>query len=210
MSQSGTTEFPAGHNDSEAELKEALEAIARERESLKNRLAETEARIETLNQIGIALSAERDVEKLLEKILTECRRFTRSEAGSLYLLEDGPSGPRLRFKLAQNDAVRFAFTERTMPVDEQSLAGYVAFRGVPILLEDAYKIPEGTPYKHNDLFDVATGWRTRAVVVVPMKDHRGEMVGVLQLMTRRGHEPGTSEAYPAALIPLLLSLATQA
>lgn len=210
MSQSGTTEFPAGHNDSEAELKEALEAIARERESLKNRLAETEARIETLNQIGIALSAERDVEKLLEKILTECRRFTRSEAGSLYLLEDGPSGPRLRFKLAQNDAVRFAFTERTMPVDEQSLAGYVAFRGVPILLEDAYKIPEGTPYKHNDLFDVATGWRTRAVVVVPMKDHRGEMVGVLQLMNRRGHEPGTFEAYPADLIPLLLSLATQA
>ncbi len=184
--------------------------LLRERQALQSRLSEMESRIEALNRIGIALSAERDVEKLLERILSESRRFTRAEAGSLYLLEEGPTGKRLRFKLAQNDAVRFAFTERTMPVDEASLAGFVALRGEPLLLEDAYQIPEGAPYRHNDLFDVATGWRTRAVLMVPMKDHRGELVGVLQLMNRRGLEPDTFEAFPDDLVPLMLSLATQA
>jgi GAF domain-containing protein len=176
--------------------------------SLEERLREAEGRIAALNRIGIALSAERDVERLLETILTESRRFSGSEAGSLYLLEDSETGPRLRFKLAQNDAVSFSFRERTMPVDEESLAGWVAVHGVPIVLADAYEIPAGAPFRHNDAFDVATGFRTRAMLVVPMKDHRGDLVGVLQLMNRVG--PGGPEPYPEDLVPLLLSLATQA
>lgn len=183
--------------------------------ALASRLAEAEARIAALNQIGIALSAERDVEKLLEKILTESRRFSRSEAGSLYLLEEGSDGKRLRFKLAQNDAVRFAFSERTVAVDETSLAGWVALRSEPLVLEDAYRIPDGAPYRHNDLFDLATGWKTRSVLVVPMCDHNGRLVGVLQLMNRMAPEDDARrgkrfEPYPADLVPLLLSLATQA
>ncbi len=178
-------------------------------EALRARLAEAEERIATLNRIGIALSAERDVDRLLERILTEARRFSRSEAGSLYLLEDGSEGPCLRFRLAQNDVVRFTFTERTMPADEQSLAGWVAVHGEPLVLADAYSLPGGAPYRHNPGFDSATGWRTRAVVVVPMKDHRGDLVGVLQLMNRRAAD-GVPESYPEDLVPLLLSIATQA
>jgi HD-GYP domain-containing protein (c-di-GMP phosphodiesterase class II) len=192
--------------DLEAELDHEREHVR----ALELRLAEAEERIEALNRIGIALSAERDVEKLLEKILTESRRFSESEAGSLYLLEDGPEGKRLRFKLAQNDAVRFAFAERTVNVSEKSLAGWVALNGEPLLLEDAYALPAGVPYRHNDAFDLATGFRTRAMLVVPMKDHRGELVGVLQLMNRRNRRDGRHGPYPQDLIPLLLSLATQA
>ncbi|HEV8267384.1 MAG TPA: GAF domain-containing protein, partial [Thermoanaerobaculia bacterium] len=191
----------------------AASELARARASSRvatARLLESEERIASLNRIGIALSAERDVERLLEKILTESRRFSRSEAGSLYLLEEGPEGRRLRFKLAQNDAVKFAFSERTVAVDDRSLAGYVALRGEPLVLEDAYAIPPDLPFHHNTSFDQATGWRTRAVLVVPMNDHTGELVGVLQLMNRRGEAPGTFEPYPADLVPLLLSLATQA
>jgi HD-GYP domain-containing protein (c-di-GMP phosphodiesterase class II) len=187
--------------------------LARERErvrALELRLAEAEERIEALNRIGIALSAERDVEKLLEKILRESRRFSESEAGSLYLLEDGPERRRLRFKLAQNDAVKFAFAERTVEVSDESLAGWVALNGEPLLLDDAYSLPPGVPYRHNHAFDLATGFRTRAVLVVPMKDHRGELIGVLQLMNRRSRKDGRHAPYPADLIPLLLSLATQA
>ncbi|MEO6324389.1 MAG: HD domain-containing phosphohydrolase [Thermoanaerobaculia bacterium] len=195
-----------------ATLRAAAELVrARARSNaLARRLADSEERIAALNRIGIALSAERDVDKLLVKILTESRRFSRSEAGSLYLVEDGPEGKRLRFKLAQNDAVVFSFSERTVAVDDQSLAGYAAFHGEPLVLEDAYELPEGVPYQHNDSFDVATGWRTRAVLIVPMKDHRGELVGVLQLMNRQGPESGTFEPYPADLVPVMLSLATQA
>jgi len=178
--------------------------------ALTLRLSESEERIAALNRIGIDLSAERDIEKLLEKILTESRRFSRSEAGSLYLLEQGPEGKRLRFKLAQNDAVRFAFSERTIAVDDSSVAGFVAHYGDPLVLADAYTIPEGAPYSHNTAFDAASGWRTRAMLVVPMKDHTGDLVGVLQLMNRRGLEPGTFEPYPRDLVPLMLSLATQA
>jgi HD-GYP domain-containing protein (c-di-GMP phosphodiesterase class II) len=177
---------------------------------LEERLLKAEERIAALNRIGIALSAERDLEKLLETILTESRRFSDSEAGSLYLVEDAPEGRRLRFKLAQNDAVSFAFSERTVPVNEGSLAGWVAVHGEPLVLEDAYALPKGAPYRHNDAFDVATGFRTRAMLVVPMRDHRGELVGVLQLMNRRGRAPGAHEPYPDDLVPLLLSLATQA
>jgi HD-GYP domain-containing protein (c-di-GMP phosphodiesterase class II) len=175
---------------------------------LEERLRQAEERIAALNRIGIALSAERDLEKLLETILTESRRFSSSEAGSLYLVEESPEGRRLRFKLAQNEAVTFAFSERTVPVDEASLAGWVAMHGVPLVLEDAYAIPEDTPFRHNDAFDVATGFRTRAMLVVPMKDHRGDLVGVLQLMNRLGR--AGPEPYPEDLVPLLLSLATQA
>ena len=177
---------------------------------LEERLLKAEERIAALNRIGIALSAERDLEKLLETILTESRRFSDSEAGSLYLVEDSPEGRRLRFELAQNDAVSFAFSERTVPVNEGSLAGWVAVHGEPLVLENAYALPKGAPYRHNDAFDIATGFRTRAMLVVPMRDHRGELVGVLQLMNRRGRAPGEHEPYPDDLVPLLLSLATQA
>jgi len=177
--------------------------------ALARRLSEAEERVSALNRIGIALSAERDLDRLLEKILTESRRFTGSEAGSLYLLEEGPHGRRLRFKLAQNDAVKFAFSERTMPVDDASLAGYVAGHGEPVRLEDAYAVPAGAPYRHNTAFDEQTGWRTRAMLVVPMSDHTGALVGVLQLMNPRLPD-GTHAVYPDDLVPLLLSLATQA
>ena len=184
-------------------------ATRAESATLARRVTEAEERVSALNRIGISLSAERDLDRLLEKILTESRRFTGSEAGSLYLLEEGPHGRRLRFKLAQNDAVRFAFSERTMPVDDASLAGYVAGHGEPVNLEDAYAVPEGAPYRHNTAFDEQTGWRTRAMLVVPMSDHTGALVGVLQLMNRRLAD-GTHAPYPPDLVPLLLSLATQA
>jgi len=86
----------------------------------------------------------------------------------------------------------------------------VAAHGVSLLLADAYAIPEGAPFRHYDAFDRATGFRTRSVLVVPMKDHRGELVGVLQLMNRKRSADGADEAYPEDLIPLVLSLATQA
>ena len=180
-----------------------------DRRTLEERLRQAEERIAALNRIGIALSAERDLERLLETILAESRRFSGSVAGSLYLAEETPgAGQHLRFRLAQNDAVTFAFRERTVSVDEQSLAGWVAVHGAPIVLADAYEIPAGAPFRHNPAFDEATGFRTRAILVVPMKDHRGDLVGVLQLMNRTG--PAGPEAYPEDLVPLVLSIATQA
>jgi len=185
-------------------MKTKGDALSRARaraRALDARLRVAEERLEALNRIGIALSAERDVDALLTKILTEARRFSGSEAGSLYLLEEHPDGRRLRFKLAQNDAVSVSFTERTVGADETSLAGWVAVHGVSLVLADAYALPADSPFRHNDAFDRATGFRTRAVLVVPMKDHQGELVGVLQLMNRKRPSDGTPEPYPEDLVP---------
>ena len=78
-----------------------------------------------LNKIGVALSAERDIDKLLETILRKSREITAADAGSLYLVERPQQGtdgePHLRFKLAQNDSVSFPFEEATMPLDDRSI-----------------------------------------------------------------------------------------
>jgi hypothetical protein len=86
--------------------------------------------LEELNRIGIALSETRDVAQLLDLILRKAREITMADAGSLYLVERGHAStdagirnPGLRFKLTQNDSVQFAFSEHTLPLTEDSMAG---------------------------------------------------------------------------------------
>jgi GAF domain-containing protein len=101
-----------------------------------------------LNQIGIALSETRDVEQLLSLILTKAREITGADAGSLYVIEEEghPAGKsskaakesrQLRFKLAQNDSVQFPYGDHTLPITEDSMAGYCALHGEVIELADA-------------------------------------------------------------------------
>jgi len=143
-----------------------------------------------LNKIGVALSAERDIDRLLELILSKCRDITRADAGSLYLVERAQeagngNGDRLRFKLAQNDSVAVSFEEYTIPLDETSIAGHVALSGAPVNVTDAYHLPEGTPYRISRSFDARSGYRTRSVLVVPMRDHHNLVIGVVQLINKK-------------------------
>src|SRR5574341_52883 len=143
-----------------------------------------------LNKIGVALSAERDIDRLLELILSKCREITRADAGSLYLVERAQeagngNGDRLRFKLAQNDSVAVSFEEFTVPLDDTSIAGHVALSGVPVNVPDAYHLPEGTPYRISRSFDARSGYRTRSVLVVPMRDHQNLVIGVVQLINKK-------------------------
>jgi HD-GYP domain-containing protein (c-di-GMP phosphodiesterase class II) len=143
-----------------------------------------------LNQIGVALSAERDIDKLLTLILQKSREITVADAGSLYLVEptqDGNgNGNRLRFKLPQNDSVAVSdFQEYTVPLDKTSIAGYVALTGEPVNVADAYHLPEGTPYTISRSFDEKSGYRSRSMLVVPMKDHKEVVIGVVQLINKK-------------------------
>src|SRR4029453_13923365 len=102
--------------------------------------ARLERELGELNAIGLQLSAERDLDVLLETILTKAREITRSDAGSLYLVEDAPDGGRrLRFTLAQNESVEIPFRSVTLPLDSESVAGHVALTGAIVNLADAYK-----------------------------------------------------------------------
>jgi HD-GYP domain-containing protein (c-di-GMP phosphodiesterase class II) len=136
-----------------------------------------------LNQIGVSLSAERDTDALLTLILSKAREITQSDAGSLYVVEDAADGTaRLRFKLAQNDSVRVPFTEFTLPIDDASVAGYVALTGTVLQLDDAYVLPPGSHFRINRDFDERVGYRTKSMLVVPMATPQGTVIGALQLI----------------------------
>jgi len=136
-----------------------------------------------LTAIGIRLSAEHNPDDLLELILSTARAITESDAGSLYLVEPGPDDERrLFFALAQNDSVALPFRAARLPLDSASIAGYVALTGKTVNLDDAYVLPPGAPFQINRAFDEQTGYRTRSMLVVPMRTPPGETIGVLQLI----------------------------
>lgn len=142
-----------------------------------------------LTRVGVALSHERDLTMLLEMILTQSRRITNSDAGSLYLAErtdDGGPPRKLRFKLAQNFSLpNLPFSESTIAVDHGSLSGYVAATGQPLVIADVYLLPEDVTYKQNRWFDEKFGYRTKSMLVLPMRTHKDEVIGVLQLINRK-------------------------
>jgi HD-GYP domain-containing protein (c-di-GMP phosphodiesterase class II) len=217
------------------------------RHEVNRRLAGASQEIHELNQIGVALSAEHDPERLLELILTKSRELTGSDAGSLYLVEtikapgerqsllfsqtltsesqarSAPSeapAQRLRFKLAQNDTVEVRFREVTMEVDEKSIAGYVALTGEIVNIPDAYDISADLPYTINRSFDEESGYRTRSILAVPIRNQKDKIIGVLQLINAKrvpSARLDSPEAVDEQVVPftarqqeIVLSLASQA
>ena len=174
------------------------------REACEHARATAEARemslqLEDLSAIGIRLSAERNLDALLELILTKGREITRSDAGSLYVVEKAPDGKKqLRFKMAQNDSVQVPLTESTLAISADSVAGYVALSGKILRIDDVYALPQGSPFHINADFDAHIGYRTMSMLVVPMKTADGEIIGVLQLINCK-RESGRPLAFPVAL-----------
>lgn len=154
---------------------------------LRDELKQARQQLRELNKIGMALMSERDPDILLGTILTQARRLTTSDAGSLYLVEEDEEGSdRLHFLRAQNDSLPdLPSPDFTLPLDRTSIAGYVASTGEPLVIDDAYEIPDDAPYSFNTAFDEEHGYRARSMLVVPMKDHRDRVVGVLQLINRK-------------------------
>jgi HD-GYP domain-containing protein (c-di-GMP phosphodiesterase class II) len=176
--------------------------------------------LEELNRIGIALSETRDVDQLLGMILKKTREITSADAGSLYLVERVEGESRLRFKLTQNDSVEFPFMESTLPLTDESIAGYCAWHGQVVELADAYRVPKGMPFHFNKSFDEQTGYRTRSLLALPMKNGKGEVLGVLQLLNCKKNGKArlpdaksvarNVHAFPEHAVRLGLSLASQA
>ena len=140
-----------------------------------------------LTRIGMALATERDYNTLLDLILTQARQITGSDAGSLYVVETtGADAKRLRFKMSQTySRPDIPFIEYTMPIDHASISGYVASTGEPLVIDDSYFLPPDVEYTFNRSFDEKYGYRTKSMMTIPMKDHKGEVIGVLQLVNRK-------------------------
>ena len=141
--------------------------------------------LETLNRIGVALSTERNTDSLLELILTKSREITGCDAGSLYLVEEKSNGSKhLVFKLTQSDSHSVPFRQFTLPIDTRSIAGYAASTGKILNIKDAYRI-RNLPFRLNRDFDERFGYRTKSMLVVPMKTQKDEVIGVLQLINAK-------------------------
>ena len=142
-----------------------------------------------LTRIGMALTTERDYNTLLELILSLALQITDSDAASLYIVERPEDEPqRLRFKLSQNvSRPDIPFVEFTMPLDMQSIAGNVAVTGQPLAIDDVYDLPGDVEYTFNRSFDEQYGYRSKSMLTIPMKDHKEEIIGVLQLINRKRH-----------------------
>lgn len=132
----------------------------------------------------------KDLDALLETLLLQARCLTHADAGSIYLIEDNT----LYFSHLQNDTLfpnsrskKYLFTSHVLGIDRQSLAGYVALTGAPLMIDDAYHLSDPLPYSFNDTFDRLSGYRTKSILAVPLTTSQKRIVGVLQLLNAQDH-----------------------
>jgi HD-GYP domain-containing protein (c-di-GMP phosphodiesterase class II) len=179
-------------------------------------------RLEQLNAIGTALSKERDITRLLETILVAAKTITRADGGTLYRVT--PDKQALRFEILRTDSLQIAMggtsgKEINFPnlplVDAQGkpndslVAAYAAIHNQTVNIGDAYT-EANFDFSGTRRFDERTGYRSQSFLAVPMKDHEGDVIGVLQLINAK--QAGTGEVVPfsSADQSLAESLASQA
>jgi HD-GYP domain-containing protein (c-di-GMP phosphodiesterase class II) len=177
-------------------------------------------RLDQLNAIGASLSAERDINRLLEAILTAAKTITRADGGTLYRVADDKT---LRFEIVRTSSLKYYLGGTTgnpvpfYPIqlykdgqpNNSMVAAYAALTGKTVNIADAYTA-EGFDFSGTRAFDAKTGYRSKSFLTVPMKNHEGEAIGVLQLLNAQ--DPHTSEviAFSASDQRLAESLASQA
>ena len=190
-------------------------------DQLEKQLSERTRELQEVAEVGRALSTVRDHSVLLTMILSKARELSRADAGSLYLLDEVDGVKMLRWKLAQNDSIDVeAFEEKVLSITRKSLAGYVAMTGETLVIDDAYNLPEGAEYEINRSFDEKNGYLTKSLLVFPMTNHAGDVIGVLQLINRKRVTAAarlTAATVPEAVIPfdqdtadIMRALASQA
>ncbi|MBE2293961.1 MAG: GAF domain-containing protein [Phycisphaerales bacterium] len=178
--------------------------------------------LQQLNQIGIALSRERDIPKLLETILIAAKSLLNADAGTLYLLEKDEQ--RLRFEVLRNDSLQLyqggttgiAVPFNPIPLYDPSgqpntgmVVTYAVLHDTTVMIDDAY-VDQHFDFSGTHRFDQHTGYRSRSFLTVPMKDHEGTIIGVFQLINAFDPETGQVRSFSAADRQLAESLASQA
>jgi HD-GYP domain-containing protein (c-di-GMP phosphodiesterase class II) len=141
-----------------------------------------------LSRIGIGLMRERDRKVLLRRIVAQGKRLTHSDGGGLLFLKKDKAGRRwLRPVLYAFDSLgRIADMPRVhFPVDETSIIGHVVIGKEPLVVADAYDLPDDLVQSQNASFDERYGYRRRSMLVVPMLDQRERVLGLLLFINRK-------------------------
>lgn len=146
-------------------------------------------RLQLITQISLYINEVKDLDMLLERILTNVRRFFSADAGSIYLKE----GMDIQFTYTQNDTLqrrigpnkKLIYNTFSLPIDNHSIAGYVAKNRCSVNIPDVYQMTGSEPYKFDAYFDKITNYRTKSVLTVPMTNQRGDVIGVMQIINCR-------------------------
>jgi HD-GYP domain-containing protein (c-di-GMP phosphodiesterase class II) len=164
-------------------------------------------------KLGVELTEVKDVDMLLERILREARKLVLADAGSIYIKE----GDKLKFSYTQNDTQqkklppgkKLIYSTFSIPINNQTIAGYVANTGEYLNIPDAYKLRAGLPYSFNKSYDDLSGYRTQSMLTFPLKTNRGDTIGVLQLINAKG-AGGKVTRFAKKDEPLILHFANMA
>jgi len=171
--------------------------------------------------IGLALSAEKNISKLLEMIVDESRDLSNADGGTLYIVDDDKK--HLRFEIMQNDTMKTRMggtsgVEISLPKvplyidgkpNHSNVSSYTALTGEPVNIPDVYKA-EGFDFTGPREYDATTGYRSKSMLVIPMKNHENNIIGVLQLLNAKDPETGDVVAFSKEYVNLIGSLASQA
>ncbi len=184
-----SVEVPA--DASPASVREIIR-VAMENVALKQQLTQLEGealrrhrQFRELNRIGIALSAEKDIDRLQSFILTTMRQLTHADGASLWLKMEEDGIPKLFLASSQNHSIdKNTYEAFTVPVDEKSVVGYTVSVGSSQTYDDAYTPPPGKPVGGKS-FDSQFGYRTKSMLTVPMRNYSNDVVGAVQLINAK-------------------------
>jgi len=164
-------------------------------------------------RLGVELTEVKDVDVLLERILLEARQLTNADAGSIYIKESR----KLKFSYTQNDTQqkklppgkKLIYSTFSIPINNQTISGYVANTGEAVNILDAYKLTSGLPYSFSSSYDDLSGYRTQSMLTFPLKTNRGDTIGVLQLINAKNAN-GKIVPFAKKDEPLILHFANMA
>lgn len=178
--------------------------------------------LQRLIDIGIALSAERDTNVLMETILLEAKSLANADGGTLYIRTDDN---RLRFEIMRTDSLDIAMggttgkdinfppltlvDPKTGEENHKNVASAAALTGQSINIPDAYE-NDSFDFSGTKKFDEGTGYRSKSFLCVPLRNSQGEIIGVLQLLNAVDKDTGDVIEFGADIQPLIEALASQA
>jgi response regulator RpfG family c-di-GMP phosphodiesterase len=170
-------------------------------------------KMDLITRISLDINEVKDLDILLEKILTNVRKFFNADAGSIYLRE----GANLKFSYSQNNTLqkrlapgrKLIYNTFSIPINNKSVAGYVAEKRETVAIPDVYELDESVPYKFDSHFDRISDYKTQSVLTVPITNQRHDVLGVMQVIN---HQDDKGEVIPfsASDEPLIKHFATSA
>ena len=170
-------------------------------------------KIDLITQISLDINEVKDLDLLLERILTNARKFCNADAGSIYLKENS----ELKFSITQNETLqkrlepgkKLIYNTYSIPIANMSIAGYVANNDKTVNIPDVYAMGSNVPYSFDSSFDRLSDYQSKSMLTIPMVNQHDDVIGVMQLINARD-DNGDIISFVKSDEPLISHFATSA